>query len=261
MDASECYQGGDLQGAIAAQLDQVRADPGHEGKRLFLFELLSFAGDLDRAQKQIEALLTNETEHDLAFLTYRGLLDGERARRRLFRDGVAPRFFADPPEHIRLRLEAVARLREKRPAEAAEVLGRAGEAAPVLQGALNDRPFTVLRDCDDLFGTVLEVLYGGSYYWLPLELVAEIALEAPRFPRDVLWAPAKMTFKDGQEGSVFLPALYPNSHEHPDNAVKLGRATDWKATEGGPVLGAGVRDFLVDEEVVSLLEWREMRVS
>ena len=81
MDASEDYKRGDLRAALAAQLQQVKDDPGHEGKRLFLFELLTFAGELDRAQRQIEALLTGETEHDLPFLAYRQLLDSERGRR------------------------------------------------------------------------------------------------------------------------------------------------------------------------------------
>jgi type VI secretion system protein ImpE len=261
VDASTCYKRGDLRAALAAQLQQVKDDPGDEGKRLFLFELLAFAGELDRAQRQIEALLTSETEHDLPFLAYRQLLDGERARRRLFGESVAPRFFTEPPEHVRLRLEAVNRLREGRPTEAAELIHRADEAVPPLTGTLNDRVFGLLRDCDDFFGTVLEIFHLDSYYWLPLELVAEVTLEAPRFPRDILWLPAQLKLKDGQEGGTFLPARYPGSHEHPDDAVKLGRATDWKTIEGGPVLGMGARTFLVDEDAVGLLEWRQLRLA
>ena len=76
-----------------------------------------------------------------------------------------------------------------------------------------------------------------------------------------LWAPAQLKLKDEQEGGTFLPALYPHSHEHPDDAIKLGRATDWKTTEGGPVLGMGARTFLLDEDAAGLLEWRQLRLA
>jgi type VI secretion system protein ImpE len=209
VDASACYKRGDLQAALAAQFQQVKDDPSHEGKRLFLFELLAFAGELDRAQRQIEALLTSETEHDLPFVAYRQLLDGERARRRLFGEGVSPRFFAEPPEHVRLRLEAVTRLREGRSDEAAELMHRADEAAPPLKGTLNGRAFGLLRDCDDFFGTVLELLHLGSYYWLPLELVAEVAAPGrPGWRAATLLLAAAGTGRRGDPGSASHPARH-----------------------------------------------------
>jgi type VI secretion system protein ImpE len=79
-------------------------------------------------------------------------------------------------------------------------------------------------------------------------------------PRDLLWLPAHLALRDGPEGDVFLPALYPNSHEHPDDAVKLGRATDWKGGEGEPVLGAGLKVFLRGDDDISILEWRQLEM-
>ena len=76
--------------------------------------MLAFAGDLEKARRQIDAIQYGELELDAAVLTYRKLLDAEEARRRLFRDGVKPQFLKDPPEHVNLRLEALNRLREKR---------------------------------------------------------------------------------------------------------------------------------------------------
>jgi protein involved in temperature-dependent protein secretion len=43
--------------------------------------------------------------------------------------------------------------------------------------------------------------------------------------------------------------------------VKLGRATDWKQGDGGPVLGAGARTFLVGKEGSALAEWRELQMG
>jgi type VI secretion system protein ImpE len=257
MNATELFRSGKLQEAVDAQVKAVRASAADQGKRLFLFELLAFAGDLGRAGRQIEAVRYDDPEIDAAVACYRKLLDAERARRRLFAEGLAPRFFGEQPEHVRLRLEAVSRLREGRPAEATELLHRAAAAAPDVRGELNGKPFQSLRDCDDLFGGVLEVMAHGAYYWVPLEQVAALTMSPPRFPRDLLWVPARLE-TDGEAGNVYLPALYPGSHEHPDDRVKLGRLTDWKAAEGGPVLGAGLRTFLADDDAISLLEWRQM---
>ena len=261
MSGSELYKAGKLQEAIDAQIKEVKANAADHSRRLFLFELLVFAGDLEKARRQIDAIQYGELELDAAVLTYRKLLDAEEARRRLFRDGVKPQFLKDPPEHVNLRLEALNRLREKRPAEALETLHRAAEAAPAVQGKLNDKPFAALRDCDDLFGPVLEVLGQGSYFWVPLEQIDTLAMTAPRFPRDLLWMPAHLEVRDGPSGDVFLPAVYPGSYENPDNQIKLGRATDWKSEQNGPVLGVGLRTFLVDEDAVGLLEWRELEIK
>jgi type VI secretion system protein ImpE len=259
MNATELYKAGRLREAIDAQVQEVKSRPADHAKRLFLFELLAFAGDLDRARRQIDVVNYGDLGLDAAVTGYRQLLDAEQARRRLFSDGVKPEFLAPPPGHVALRLEAVNRLREGRPAEAAGLLTQAG-AAGQPRGQLNGKPFDALRDADDLFGTVVEVMAHGAYYWVPLEQVVTLAMNPPRFPRDLLWAPARLEL-EGAAGEVFLPALYPGSHEHPDDAVKLGRSTDWRGAEGGPVLGVGLRTFLVGEDAVSLLELRQLEIS
>jgi type VI secretion system protein ImpE len=259
MSAGDLYRAGKLQEAIDAQVQEVKANPADQARRLFLFELSAFAGDLDRAQRQIDALKFEEAELETAQLGYRKLLESERARRRLFAEGVQPQFLGDPPEHVGLRLEAVNRLRENRPAEAVELLNRANAAAPV-HGQLNGKPFDCLRDCDDLFGAVLEVMAHGNYFWVPLERVEALMMRPPRFPRDLLWVPARLELKD-TAGDVFLPALYPGTHEHADDAVRLGRMTDWKAAEGMPVRGLGLRTFLAGDDAVSLVEWRELHLD
>jgi type VI secretion system protein ImpE len=260
MNASDLYKQGKLPEAIEAQLKLVKEKPADHGQRLFLFELLAFAGDLDRAQRQIDAVQYGELELDAAVLIYRKLLDSERARRRLFSESLVPRFFGEQPEHVHWRLEGINRLREHRPAEADELFTKANAAVPERKGQLNGKPFQSLRDCDDLFAGVLEVMAQGGYYWVPLEQVDSVTLNPPKTPRDLLWAPARLEMKDSS-GNVHLPVLYPGSQEHPDNQVRLGRMTDWKAEEGGPVRGVGARVFLADDDDMNLLSWRELVFS
>jgi type VI secretion system protein ImpE len=258
MNASELFKAGKLSDAVASQVQEVKSHPADHGRRLFLFELLAFSGDLDRARKQIEAIHYDEMERESARMAYRQLLDAEEARRRVFRDGIMPQLLTPPPEYLYKRLQAINCLRASQQAEASALLAEADEAAPPLRGVLNGKPFDGLRDCDDLFGPVLEVMAHGDYYWLPLEQVESLHLNAPRFPRDLLWLPAKLSIREGPAGDVFLPALYPESHAHEDDRIKLGRATDWKQMEDGPTRGVGARLFLVGEDGLELLYWQEV---
>ncbi len=260
MTASELYKAGRLQDAIDAQLQEVKKAPADHGKRLFLFEMLALTGDLDRAARQISVVRYDDAEIDLAVAFYTQLLEAEKARRQVFRDGHQPKFLIDPPDTVKVRLEALGRIREGNHTEANRLLEQAN-AGPAVAGRLNDKPFESMRDCDDLFGPVLEVMAHGDYYWLALEQVDAIVMNAPKFPRDLIWVPARLEVRDGPAGDVFVPALYPFSHEHVDDQIKLGRATDWKQESGGPILGVGQRTWLVDEEASSLLEWRSLEVA
>jgi type VI secretion system protein ImpE len=108
---------------------------------------------------------------------------------------------------------------------------------------------------------VLEVMAQGQYYWVPMEQIETVVMNAPKFPRDLLWVPARLELREGSAGNVYLPVLYPNTHEHADPQVKLGRAVDWKQADGGPVLGAGPHTYLLDDGDCSLLEWRQLEVG
>jgi type VI secretion system protein ImpE len=256
MTAGELYKDGRLREAIDAQVQEVRSAPTDQAKRLFLFELLMFAGDLDRARRQIEAVDHKDADLDAATAVYRKLLDSEQARRDVFARGVQPGLFGEPPEHVRLRLDAISRMREGRDAEAAETLDRANEAMPPVKGQWNGQPFESFRDADDLFAGILEVMAHGRYFWVGLEQVRLVTMNPPRFPRDLLFIPTHLELDD-EQGDIFLPALYPGSHEHADDQVRLGRMTDWKELEGGAMLGIGLHTYMRDDEPVGLLEWRE----
>ena len=261
MNASELFKAGQLQAAIDAQIQEVKKNAADPAKRIFLFELASFAGDLDRAKRQIDAVNFDQIDKQVVVLDYRKLLDSETLRRAVLREGNLPHFLSPPTDHVQLRVQAVKALKENKPAEALDLLNKANEQMPAVKGSLNGKAFASLRDCDDLFGSVLEVMAQGRYSWVPLEQIDSLALSAPKQPRDLLWFPARLQLRDGQTGPVYLPALYPFSHEEKDENLKLGRMTDWKELADGPVLGIGLRQYVVDGEPSGLLEWREVEFT
>jgi type VI secretion system protein ImpE len=259
--ATELYKAGRLAAAVAAQIEAVKAAPADPSKRLFLFELVAFTGDLDRGRRQLDALKYDDPGQIQAQTGYRLCLDAEAARRELFAKGTRPTLLGPTPAHIELRLQAVDKLRAGDQAGAAALLAQANDTAPSVDGALNGSPFQGLRDADDLFGPVLEVFARGKYVWVSLEQVESLAASPPKYPRDLVWFPVRLTAVGGESGEVYLPTLYPGTHEHADEAVKLGRATDWKQAADGPVLGAGLKTFLLGDDATAIPDWRELVVT
>ena len=260
MNATELYQAGKLQEAIDAQIQLVKAKPADQALRLFLFELFAFAGELDRALKQFDVLKFEEMGLVTAAANYRNLIESEKLRRRVFNEGIAPTFLKEPPEYVKLRVEALGQLRANNHVAAKELIDRSDAAIPPYKGTLNEKPIELLRDCDDLFGPILEVMAQGKYLWIALEEVEMIAKNAPKYPRDLIWAPAQLQPREGGGlAEVFLPVLYPNSHLNLDTQIKLGRANDWQQSEGGPVRGVGHRTFLFNDDAINLLDWRQLQ--
>ncbi len=266
MTAQELYEKGQLQAAIDAQIADVKAKPGDQSKRLFLFELLCFAGEWDRAQRQMDAMKFEDVELEAAALGYRKLLDSEAARRKVFKEGQRPKFLGESaeapvPNHVRLRLEAIAALRQDKQAEATALLAEAEACTPSLTGTLNGAEFDLLCDADSVLSGVLEVMAQGNYFWVPLSSVAAIGINPPKYPRDLLWIPAQLQTHNGETGQVYLPALYPLSGEHADESVRLGRMTDWSDKPDAPVVGKGLKMFLAGADAVTILDWRELVVN
>jgi type VI secretion system protein ImpE len=258
MNASEAFKAGKLGPAIDAQLAEVRSHPADANRRLFLFELALFAGDLDRADKQGQLVKFGDAEVDAAMAGYLRLVEAERHRRRVVRDGLMPLSFGPLPDSLTPRIEALKRLREGNAKEAAATL--AANPPPAVKGTCNGKPFEGFVDCDDLLAPVLEVMTSQGYFWVPLEKVRSLTTTAPKTPRDLYWLPAVLELDDSA-GPVFLPALYPFSHEHADDAVKLGRMTDWQGAEGEPVRGLGQKTYLAGDDPVGILDIRELEVT
>jgi type VI secretion system protein ImpE len=55
--------------------------------------------------------------------------------------------------------------------------------------------------------------------------------------------------------------IYPGSSAHPDEAMKLGRLTDWIDLGQGLSRGIGQRLFLIDGQEIPMLDIEEVNFS
>src|SRR5688572_33211407 len=156
MNAREHFGAGNLKEAIEAKLQEVKAAPVDAGKRTFLFELLAFAGELDRAEKQLQVIGQEGSEQGWAASVYQNLLAAERVRQKVMAGQARPEVFLDAPAFLVRRFEALSLLASGQAEAGIAALRESDGASPEVRGALNNQPVAGLRDADDLLAPILE---------------------------------------------------------------------------------------------------------
>lgn len=226
--AKQLFQEGKVRAAAKELTEYLRDHPTDSTQRTFLFELLCASGDFARAEKQLSVLAQGGAETEMGAVLYYSALNAEKLRNQTFEKAG---FSTHTPP------------------------------APVT-GKLNGRPFHSLRDADPDLGGRLEVFAAGAYLWIPFEHIESLQMEAPRRLRDTLWAPAMIrtgpAFKSTELGEVLIPVVYPFSWKNENEAVWLGRVTDWSADENGTEYPSGQKTLLVDGEELPFLEVRSI---
>lgn len=258
--AGDAFRAGDVAAAIAAATAEVKAAPTDPGARWLLAEMLLFDGNLERADKVLEAAALREPSPPV--LEFRRLIRGEVARRQCFTEGRVPRFQGGAPTPaLEASLRASVLLRAGDEAGAAEAAAEADRLRPRTPGRREaGAAFDDLRDGDDVLAPLVEAItLAGDYMWIPVERLRRLAAEPPRRPRDLFWARCTVETGDGTEGVVYVPCLYPWNAEAAE--LRLGRATEWVEPQDGPVRGFGQRVLLLGEEAVSLAELGDVALT
>src|SRR4051794_21135124 len=137
MTAKELFDKGDLTAAISKVGDDLKNDPADVRRRTFLFEMLCFAGDLERAAKQLDVIARSGAESELAVQPYRSALECEKLRRLCFTQGLTPGLPKKVPAYTQMHLDALTNLRENRVEEACELLEQAVEVTPSVSCMVN----------------------------------------------------------------------------------------------------------------------------
>jgi type VI secretion system protein ImpE len=235
-NANNLFQAGKLKEAVEALGVEVRNNPSDTRRRTFLFELLCFSGEYDRAEKQLDLLAEAGPNSEMGALLYRSALQAERTRQDLFQRKEYPKPAGGPTS-----------------------------GAETVAGTLNGKPFQSILDGDPRIGPRLEVFAGGNYLWINFEHLASIQMQPPRRLRDLLWIPAVVragpALKDTELGEVLIPVLSPFAWQHSDDAVRLGRMTVWEEDESGAAVPIGQKMLLVDGEEFPLLELRKLEIG
>lgn len=264
--ASQFYQEGQLEQAIKAIQDEIKKDPTNTSKRGFLAELLCFDGELDRADKQLDVITSQELEAAAGLAFWRQVIRAEQARQDFFSSGRAPHFIGEPTPMIENLIKASIAIREESWEEANELIAAAEESRINIDVKCNGESAEDFRDLDDLTSGVLEVMANnGKYYWIDFSQINHVEFLPPERPIDLLWRKAAIDVREGPEGEVFIPTIYnpiPYLQEGDgDPLAKLGRKTEWSQDEDKPLRGIGLKAFLVGEEMKTIMDIDTLEIT
>jgi type VI secretion system protein ImpE len=189
MDTPEgFFQAGKLKEAIQSATQLVKTRPSDVQPRSVLCELLCFAGELERADQQLDTIIQlDETAAQGASLL-RHLIRSEYARREVFEEGRVPSFLTEPTPAQQSRLKALLCLREGNPDEAEQSIREAEGLETEVQGEVNGAAVAGFRDLDDLLGPIIEVFTAtGKYYWIGVDQIVSLDLNPIEHLSDMLW--------------------------------------------------------------------------
>src|ERR1700754_3223358 len=133
-DATKHFQAGRLSEAVTAALAEVKARPGDTARRLFLAELLCFAGELERADRQLDVVADQDPGAAPGLALFRQLIRAAQARAEHFAQGRVPEFLDPPAPHLQRLLAAGVAHRAGRVGEAGRLVAEAEMARPPCPG-------------------------------------------------------------------------------------------------------------------------------
>ena len=261
MTPEEHLKAGDLEATLKTLQEKVRAKPADAKLRIFLFQLLCVRGDWERAIAQLKVAAELDEGATMMAKTYREAIICEVYRAKVFAGDKAPLVFGEPEEWLALLIEAQKLLAQGEAAHAAELRGRAFEAAPAVAGTLNGTPFAWIADADTRLGPVLETIVNGRYFWLPFSQIRALSAEEPGDLRDAVWTATTLTLVNGGEVPALVPTRYAGTVTQGSDAEKLARATRWEDLGHDCFAGLGQRLLATDTEDVALMDLRDLTLG
>jgi type VI secretion system protein ImpE len=245
---------------VAAAMDAVRAAPQAPAARMALFRLDCVCGNWARARAQLDTLSHLDAEAAAYIAHGLGLLAAEAERDAVFAGRTPPIAIGEPPEWLAMMVRALGHDAAGEAEAAAALRRRALEAAPACAGTADGIDFTWIMDADLRLGPVLEVMTGGNYRWLPFIHLKSLRARPPETLRDLVWQPVELTLTNGGRLDAVVPVRYPDSHAHPDDAVRLARLTAWTGPDDAQV-GHGQRLLAIDTSDLPLLDIRKLDLA
>lgn len=261
MLAEELIRTEDLSGTLSALEDEVRANPEVAHLRVFLFQLLAVIGQWDRAVRQLQTAAQLSPDARIMAQTYREAIVCELFREKVFAGEKRAMIFGTPAEWTVQLVEAQRLLATGHVEEAATLRAMAFEAAPATAGRLNGAEFQWVADADMRLGPVLEAIVNGRYYWMPFSALASVAIEEPTDLRDLVWAPATLTLRNGGETVALVPTRYAGTADRGSDTQKLARETAWTDVGAETFVGLGQRLIATDGDTTALLDIRKIELD
>jgi len=217
---------------------KVRSHPAQVTYRWELFQLLCVFGQWERAIQQLQVCARQQPDQVATAHACRDLIRAEKWRNGVFKGDQTPGFLFEPVHWVRGMVEALG-LTARGEIESADLIRETAlDHAATVGARFGETYADWIGDSDSRLGPICEIITSRQYRWLPLYEIASWKIEPPATLLELIWAPCKLTLRDGSAVLGFMPARYPALPED-DDALRLGARTDWREIGRTAVIGMG----------------------
>ena len=238
-NADELLASGDIQGARAELIKQVRSEPGNTSVRMFLFQLFSLTGEWKRAKAQLDTLAQLDPVMQMLSVAYSQCIEAENERATVFAGEADMPFLAKVDWGAELATHLKAFVKSEDGAGAKLLAFQNG--LPGCKGTADDEiKFDWISDADPRFGATIEAIISGRYGLIPFTELESLKIYKPQDLRDTIWAQAEFGLSRGAKVAGFIPVRYPGSEQSSDDSIVLGQSSSWTEIDGLEI-GSGHR--------------------
>ena len=262
-NALEALKEGNFDAALSNAKMAVRDDPGDPEARAQLFQIFCLNGEWDRANAQLDALLTASQAQAPIWKQFQILTKLEAQRQEAHASASAPAIVGDPEDWMAGFAKSF-ELHMSGDAAGANVLREEAMAeASAASGQADGIEFDWLMDGDARYGPMLEAFLPteGDYCWIPFTALTSFRIEKPSQLNHFVWAPAHFTWRDGKVLHGYVPSRYVGSEQSENREHTMARGTDWIEAAPDVFTGIGQRVLLSAEDDFPVLDIREARFN
>jgi type VI secretion system protein ImpE len=245
-----------INGGLSQEVERIstaiRTEPLDPSHRLALAQLRLVQGEYPKALQQLQLGCQFDAELEPEAQLIKILVTAEQTREAVFAGKILPDLLAEPPPWLEKLIQALREPDEK----AAELRQEALSEAPESKGTYGESSgFESIADGDERLGPVLEIILGGTYYWVPFDAVESLGIPVPHRAMDLVWAPVELKLVGQPARIAYIPARYvlPAGEELTDTLL-TGTETIWRETAEGLWYGLGRRVWYVDGETLGIFE-------
>jgi type VI secretion system protein ImpE len=257
MTAKDLMRAGRLSEARTVLNEEVRSAPGNVGNRTLLFQVLALHGEWDKALRHLDMISTQDPSRAIGVHAYLDIITAEKERLKVMQRIQQPSVMPEPPSYFGQYLEYLDDIKDLKYDDAKNLVKKIDKARPFISGTLNSKRFEGCCDTDARLYAFLEAFVHERYVWIPFETIRELVIHEPKTSFDLIWVMASITTWSGLTMNCCLPVLYPESFQHANEQIKMGRLTDWVPLGGGLSKGVGQHVYQIGQEDRAILDIRE----
>lgn len=251
---------GNLEELRRSLIEAVKRAPGDQGARMYLWQVMAVQGDWDKALSQLRTLASVAGEAQMLATVYHQAIEAEKQRAAAYAGQAPFSVLVSSSPWIDTLAEGLTALAAGRIDDGSRLRDEAFDAVGDTPGKIGEHKFGWVADVDSRLGPCFEAVVQGKWGLIPFEAISRIKTEGPKDLRDVVWLPVELSLRSGQSAAALLPARYPGV-EAESNAIKLGRATEWRDGPGGEV-PVGQKLWSTDSDLeIGILDFTDLQLA